>query len=89
MALRPFLTIYHHTDGGLNCKFTNWFSLFTDEIFVDFGEGNLTHNRVYAGFKTKLMKHLNVDMFYMWQKSKKGADWFNHNIIGAKLKVKC
>ncbi|MFH1261490.1 MAG: DUF2490 domain-containing protein [Candidatus Micrarchaeota archaeon] len=58
-----------------------------DEIFVDFDGGELNRNRFYAGFKTKWIKHLKTDIFYLWQTSKKDDDWIDLNVIGAKLKV--
>lgn len=58
-----------------------------DEIFVDFDESELNRNRLYAGFKAKMMKYLKTDIFYLWQTSKMDGDWIDYNIIGAKLKV--
>jgi hypothetical protein len=58
-----------------------------DEIFVDFDKGKLNRNRLYVGFKAKLVKRLKTDIFYLWQRSKKGGAWIDYNVIGAKLKV--
>ncbi|MBO8152426.1 MAG: DUF2490 domain-containing protein [Candidatus Marinimicrobia bacterium] len=58
-----------------------------DEIFIDFDEGDLNRNRLYAGFKAKLMKYLAPDIFYLWQTSEKDGDWIDYKVIGAKLKV--
>jgi hypothetical protein len=59
-----------------------------DEIFVDLNVGDLNRNRLYAGFRARLMKYLATDIFYLWQTSEKAGDWIDYNVIGAKLKVK-
>ncbi|NIM99828.1 MAG: DUF2490 domain-containing protein [candidate division Zixibacteria bacterium] len=59
-----------------------------DEVFIDLDEGKFSRNRLYAGFGAGLMKHLKVDVFYLWQTSKKKEDWIDFNVIGVKLEVK-
>ncbi len=60
----------------------------SDEIFVDLNESKLNCNRLYVGFKTKLIKHLEADIFYLWQTTKNERDWTDYNIIATKIKIK-
>ncbi len=59
-----------------------------DEVFIDLNEGKFSRNRLYAGFGAGLMKHLKLDVFYLWQTSKKKEDWIDFNVIGVKFEVK-
>lgn len=58
-----------------------------DEIFVDFIEGGLNRNRLYAGVGFKVFKNVGIDLFYLWQISEKSGDWTNANVLGTKVKL--
>ncbi len=58
-----------------------------DEIFIDFDGEKFNRNRLYAGFKAKLFKHLKTDIFYLWQSSEKSDKWIDYNVIGVKVKA--
>jgi hypothetical protein len=57
------------------------------EIFIKFGEDNISVNRVYSGFSFKISENLKGGVFYLWQKSKISGGWRNANIIGTSLKL--
>ena len=57
-----------------------------EEIFVDLDKGDLERNRVYNGLEAKLMEHLNLEIYYLWQRTKSAGDWIDINVIGSKLK---
>jgi len=59
-----------------------------DEVFIDLDEGEFSRNRLYAGFGAGLMKHLEANIFYLWQTSKKDENWIDFNVVGVKLEVK-
>jgi len=56
-----------------------------DEIFVDFDKGELNRNRFYIGITNKLSENLMLNIFYLWQTSKKQREWLNCNVVGIKL----
>ncbi|MFC1644193.1 DUF2490 domain-containing protein [Candidatus Omnitrophota bacterium] len=59
-----------------------------DEIFAQFYDKGINRNRLYAGFTSKISKHLKLDTFYMWQTSrKKATKWVGYNVIGIKVKA--
>lgn len=59
-----------------------------DEIFLDFYGEKINRNRLYAGLTSKIFRHLNVDVFYLWQASKAKVDkWTDYNVMGIKAKV--
>ena len=58
-----------------------------DEIFVDLHGNKFNRNRLYAGFKIKLLEHLKSDVFYLWQASEKKNKWTSYNVIGIKVKA--
>ena len=70
------------------CKFTKFEiqPYVADEVFVDFDQGELNRNRVYTGFALKLSKHINAELFYLWQRSKSSSTWVDYNTLGTKLK---
>jgi hypothetical protein len=59
-----------------------------DEVFIDLNEGKFSRNRLFAGFGADVIKHLEVDIYYLWQASDKDKDWIDFNVIGIKLEVK-
>jgi len=58
-----------------------------DEIFMDFDIGELNRNRLYGGIDFELPKYLKLDIFYLWQTSKKSKHWINYHVLGTKLKL--
>ena len=56
-----------------------------DEVFGDFDKGELNRNRFYMGIKAKLSENLKLNIFYLWQTSKKQEEWLNCNVVGIKL----
>lgn len=58
-----------------------------DEIFVSFTKAKFTRNRLYAGLKFDIVKHLKSDIFYLWQISRKKDKWPGINVLGLKLKM--
>ncbi|NQU94682.1 MAG: DUF2490 domain-containing protein [Candidatus Omnitrophica bacterium] len=65
-------------------KFTPYVA---DEVFVDFDAGELNRNRLYAGANFKIIKNLSLDVFYLWQFSKKSKHWISYNVLGTKIKL--
>jgi hypothetical protein len=58
-----------------------------DEIFYDFDEETFDRNRLYGGFSFKLCNHLNAEIFYLHQSSKKDNKWSDAHVLGTKLKL--
>ncbi|MGB2661538.1 MAG: DUF2490 domain-containing protein [Candidatus Omnitrophota bacterium] len=58
-----------------------------DEIFIPFHGKKFSQNRLYAGFKMKIMKNLKAELFYLWQSIKSDDDWTNFNVLGIKVKA--
>lgn len=80
---RNKLTLGHPLEFN-EFKFTPYIS---DEIFVDFDKGKLDRNRLYSGIDFKITKYLKLDVFYLWQFSKKSHHWESYNVLGTKLKA--
>jgi hypothetical protein len=58
-----------------------------DELFVDFDQEILSHNRTYGGFSFKLFKNVKGELFYLRECVKKSGNWTDTNVFGTKLKV--
>jgi len=59
-----------------------------DEVFIECDSDGLSRNRLFAGIKFDLLKHIKCDLYYMWQTSKiRENGWLGYNIIGTKLKL--
>ena len=58
-----------------------------DEIFIKFGEDNISVNRLYSGFSFKISENLKGSIFYMWQNTKISGGRLDSNIIGTSLKL--
>lgn len=61
----------------------------TDEIFVDFDQGELYKNRLSPGFSFNAYKTLKCELYYLWQRSKStfSGKWSDTNVLGTKIKV--
>jgi hypothetical protein len=58
-----------------------------DELFVDINQGDFVRNRLYSGVTRPIAGQLSVDLYYMWQINKGGAEWENIDVAGVKLKL--
>ncbi|NQT32047.1 MAG: DUF2490 domain-containing protein [Candidatus Omnitrophica bacterium] len=58
-----------------------------DEIFIDNQRQRLNKNRIYGGFKFKVIKHLGGEIFYMTQASESKGKWPTFNVIGLQVKA--
>ncbi|KPL16897.1 MAG: hypothetical protein AMJ92_12380 [candidate division Zixibacteria bacterium SM23_81] len=70
-------------------KWTRWEirPYLADEIFFILDESGLYRHRFTGGFKGQIVHYLGVDIYYLWQSSKKGEDWIDYHVVGAKLKT--
>ena len=57
-----------------------------DEIFYDFSKKEINRNRVYLGFKLKILRSLKGELYYLLQSSKKQM-WIDWHIMGTKLQL--
>jgi len=58
-----------------------------DEGYIDFDATEFTRNRVYAGFTGKIIKNIQMDLYYLLEKTKASPDWKETHILGTKIKV--
>ncbi|MBN3038094.1 MAG: DUF2490 domain-containing protein [Candidatus Omnitrophica bacterium] len=58
-----------------------------DEVFADFDVGEMNRNRLYCGFNLEPVEHLKIELYYLWQESKKSGNWSDCNVLGTKLKL--
>jgi len=58
-----------------------------DEIFVDFDQGGMNRNRLYAGFVFDIVDNLKGELFYLLQSSESNNKWNDYNVLGTKLKL--
>ena len=55
---------------------------------MDFDGEKLNKNRLYAGLGAKLFEHLKLELYYLWQTSKKKpSKWIDYNVLGIKAKL--
>jgi hypothetical protein len=58
-----------------------------DEIFFDFDAEDLNRNRLYSGLIFKILKDLNAEIYYFWERTEKSNQWVDVNVLGTKLKL--
>lgn len=57
-----------------------------DEIFIQEDKDGIYRNRLYAGLGMQFSKNVKGEIYYMWEAEDKNQ-WWNANVLGAKLKV--
>jgi len=58
-----------------------------DEVFVHLYDIAINRNRLYVGFKAKILKNLKGEIYYLTQITKGDSNWTNYNVLGTKLKI--
>jgi hypothetical protein len=59
-----------------------------DEFNADFIVSEINRNRVYAGVGFKLMEHLTLDLYYLWESNfSSSKKTLNFHVLGTKIKV--
>ena len=69
------------TDAGLQ-------PYVADEIFINFGESDISRNRLYSGVTLKLSETLSGSIYYLWESTKSTHEWNDINVLGIQLKLR-
>ena len=57
-----------------------------EEVFLKFDQDDYNENRLSGGVQFELLRHVEVDLFYLWQRKKSLGEWKNINVSGANIK---
>ena len=58
-----------------------------EEVFIDSDQGSYNQNRIFAGFKTTLHKHIKGAVYYMWLSVDKDDLWEDAHILGLSASI--
>lgn len=59
-----------------------------DEIFSSLNQGKIQGIRLYGGLHVLRKKHLGIDLFYCYWKTRSAATWKNYNVWGLNTKFR-
>lgn len=58
-----------------------------DEVFINLDNADLNRNRLYAGLSCDFSPNLKGGLYYLWEASERGGNWYDSNVIGLQLKL--
>lgn len=57
-----------------------------EEVFFKFDQDDYNQNRLSGGMQFELLRCIEIDLFYLWQRVKSLGEWKNINVLGTNIK---